>query len=253
MPGDQQLYSGTGIAVDAGSIINIPALSFARSSYLIAADALTTNAGTVPWLVVDLYWQDPVSGATIDHEQWVVTATTTSPAASVALVTGRGPSRSAQLAITLTNYDPAVNLAADLAVYQSTRGVSRADWRALGTGAQPYNTNAGANCPALIPGYKASASLASGANVQRSIGLYSGPATFAMQQSAGMELLWNIVSVQPQAVATTWPVIAGGVTSATVASWQVTLPRTPCIVIAENLGASATNVQWAVTALEQAS
>lgn len=253
LPGDQQLLAQPGTAVAAAASVAFNANVIARSSYLVFLAALFPAAATLPFVQADMFWADPAGTPVLAHEKWIIPGTSTSPAASNSPVTGRGPSKTALLNVNITNLDPAQAATVDFYLYQSTRDISRDDWRSLGLGAIPSFTNAASECASLLTGFKFSASLAAGAQINRVTGLYSGPAQFALQQSAAQSLLWNIVAIDPNFTSVQWPVVAGSVTPAEVFTEAVTLPRVPCEVIIQNNGASATNVQWALTAQEQAS
>jgi hypothetical protein len=254
IPLDQQLLGEMGFAVALGAPVPFNGVAFARSSYIITVDALAPAATTIPFIMVDAFWVDPVTNATIAHERWYLPATTTSPPQANALVAGRGPSKSSVLNLLVTSFDPVQTMTCDLTLYQSTRAVTRDDWRSLGVGALgPGFTNAAADCPALLPGYKQNALLTAGATVQRLCGLYAGEAQFCLIQSAAQNLSWQIQGAQPALVTANWPVVAGAAQTGAQANYSISLPRAPVLVTVTNNGAAGTNVQWAVTAQEFAS
>jgi hypothetical protein len=254
IPLDQQLLAQMGFAVALGAPVAFDGIAFARSSYIITVDALAPTAATVPFIMVDAFWVDPDTNATIAHERWYVPATITSPPQSNALVAGRGPSKSSVLNLLVTSFDAAQTMVCDLTLYQSTRAVTRDDWRSLGIGALGISfTNAASDPPALLPGYKAPGVLTAGSTVQRLCGLYAGEAQFCLIQSAGQNLSWQVQAAQPAAVVASWPIIAGAVQTAAQANYSITLPRSPVLVTVTNNGASSTTVQWSLTAQEFAS
>lgn len=249
-PGDQLLGSVTAQVIAAGASAAFDSNYFARSSYLIATDALYGSSASVPLPIFDMEWVDPTSGLVLAHERWVINGTSTSPASSNSPITGRGPSKSAQLNITVTNPDPLVSCSLDLALYQSSRAITRDDWRSLGMGAIPGYTNAASDCPMLIPGFKASANLNAGTSVSRVIGLYAGPAEFAVTQSAGQTLQWLVTALDSNQNLANPIIVDTGTSTSDFFQAGLTLPRCPCLITIENNGSSATTVGFAVTAQE---
>lgn len=254
IPLDQNILTQTGVAVQLGTPVLFEANIFARSSYIITVDALAPAATTVPWISLDMFWADPDTGATIARERWYINATTSSPASANALVAGRGPTKSSLLNMTLMAYDSVQAMSCDLSLYQSTRAVTRDDWRSLGTGAMgPSFVNAGGDQAALIAGSKIPASLAAGTSVKRVCGLYSGQAQFCLIQDGVQSLAWTVQAVEPGSAAANWPVVAGATTSSPQANYAITLPRSPTYITVTNNGGVATDVQWCLTAQEFAS
>jgi hypothetical protein len=253
IPSDQLLGSNTAANLAAGTSVGLGTFQIARSSYYLEIDALASSGGTIPLPYVDMTWVDPATSQVIAHEQWAFVATTASPATSNGLTFGRGPTKTAQLEVTLTNPDPSEMIAYDWALYQSTRTVTRDDWRTLNLGATAGYTIGNASESGLVIGWKAVSSLASGAQTVRLTGLYAGPAQFCVTQSAGESLAWQIQAAIPNVAAGSWPIIAAGVTSADASNTQVTLPRYPSLVTVTNNGGAATTTGWTLVAQEVAS
>lgn len=254
IPLDQQLLLETAVPVFLGVPVMFPGIQFARSSYIITIDALAPAPVTIPFITGDMYWVDPSSGATIAHEQWHIPATVTSPPQTNALVCGRGPTKSAVLNLNIQSYDPLQTITCDLALYQSTRVVTRDDWRSIGLGAMGADfTNSGNDPPALLFGNKGSAELNAGTSVARMCALYSGAAQFCLLQDNAQQLAWKVQAAQPATASALWPAIAGATQSSDQFNYSISLPRAPVLVTVTNNGGSATNVQWCLTGQEFAS
>lgn len=253
LPGDQQLISEPATSVASGATVALGTVDVARSSYLIACDALYSPGATQPFPYFDMVWSDPNTGLILARERWTIPGTSTSPASGASPVSGRGPTKAAQLAVSVTNPDPADGATVDCYLYQSTRDIARDDWRSNGLGAVPGYTNAATDCPALLPGYKVASVVTSSSSVIRVCGLYSGPAEFCVTQNNSQLLAVTLAALDGFGTLAAPTPVAAFNTSAAAATLAVTLPRCPVLVTVTNAGSGSTTLQWTLTAQEQAS
>jgi hypothetical protein len=253
LPGDQLLYQFETEEITASGSVTTGNLPFARGSYVIAADCLGAADSAMPFCQVDMFWMDPTTGLTTGHERWIFPQTDEEPAGAYLLVVGRGPAKAAGLTVTVTNFDTANNVYLDLAVFQSSRTVTRDDWRATTFGNVPNFTTAAVDPPALLLGFKEPASLGAGASVTRLCSPYAGAAVMSVTQTGGQALTWSIQAIDPNYPAADYPNTGGSATSADDSQVTVALPRAPVQVTVTNTGGSASTVSWCLTAQEFAS
>lgn len=250
LPGDQNLLEVAGQVVSSAAPYVTAALPVARGAYVVAIDALYSVSALIPFLQVDMVWTDSSTGLVIGHEQWVVPGTSAAPAAANSLVIGRGPTKADTLTITVTNYDTNFTASVDLSVYQSSRAITRDDWRNVSFAAIPSWTISGSACAGLIVATKAAAGLNAGISVQRIHALYCGQAQLAMTNSAGQAITWQMQAIEPSLGVASGPIINSAAFSAVQYETTVTLPRYPVLMIVTNNGASTSVVGWTVTAQE---
>lgn len=254
IPSDVLIGQKTGLVISAASSQVFGPYAMTSPAYAIAVDALVSASATVPFLSVLMTWTDPSSGLTVGEEKWYITGTSTSPAAANALTIGRGPTKAGKLTVTITNYDPATSAAIDLAVWQSSRMVTRDDWRGLQQGGViPGYTSPDCAAAAGMLGWMNSVTIGAGNSETWCCALYAGQAQFIF--GAGSTPDVNVALYLPAAdfPAASWPFFYNQAVTAITTQLYLPLPRGPVILHATNFAASAVTVTWSLAIQEFAS
>jgi len=225
-----------------------------QPSYSVAVDGLMNVASIVGLFTVTMRWTDPVSGFLVDQERWHVPSTTASLAANNGLVIGRGPSKSAQLIIIVHNNDAANNMTLDLIVWQSSRVVTRDDWRGFQESGSIPIWSVGSREPNSNQlGYENAVSVGAGVTRQRLAALYCGQAFLSVALAAGNTATVSVIVPFADVGSAAWPTIFAAASGATLVNAYITLPRCPVVVQIANAGAGAVVVTWSLVLQEFAS
>lgn len=212
-------------------------------AYLVSLDSQIGAGAALNMHGYSMQWLDPTTGELLDAETWYSAASSNAIGTQSALIGGRGPAKSGQLQLTVENFDPGQALTVNATVYQSTRVVTRDDWRHLGLSAIPNFV-----LPPLDPtngvlGCHLFANLGAGITQSRLCGMFAGQAQLIIGNSNGSSLAIQVNSLEPA-------IGAGGLldlysTSSTANQVIVplTLPRAPVQVSITNNGA-ATTMGW---------
>jgi hypothetical protein len=236
-----------------GTPLAIPAFPMTSPAYLISADLETSAPATVPCMGLKMAWEDPDSGALLDQETWYMQASSNALGSLSATVAGRGPCKSGQLAITLTDYDPAETISVNLAVYQSTRFITRDDWRHLGLSSIPTFTAPTVDPTNGILGYHAAAALGAGGSLTRLCCLYSGQAQLMVTNPATQSLTVQVNTLDPVLGVPNFVPLWLDTSAAAQVVVDVTLARGPAQVIVANNGSSSTPMAFSLVQQEFAS
>jgi len=164
---------------------------------------------------------------------------------------GKGPTKGAQVLITLTNLDTAQGITVQIFVGGTTQHIARDDWRNGHVNSVPgvvfSNLLAQAN---LLVGVLTFSVPASSSNAW-SLPLYSGQAWCWFQVSAAIAVTIFPNNSLPSQFSPGYLLYSA--TVSTTATTSVQLPRVPCLVRFENTSGSAITVDVMVTSLEYAS
>jgi hypothetical protein len=254
---DGNLASVAAQVIAASSSFQVYSGAISGASYAISLDGLISSAATIPFARVSLIWKDVAGGQVIDIQHWVIPTTNVSPANSNTLITGRGPARSQHVTVLLENYDPAQPLTADAYFYQSSRVVTRDDWRSISdntTFATPAGlTTANGNYlwttpdsdPANnIPGFMAKVAIPNGGYQGRMNAVYCGQYYLVVSKDDNVNtLLITVVAINPD-------VVPGGgehpfIFQEQLTGYQftgyITAPRGPVVVFLQNQGPNTIN------------
>lgn len=225
-----------------------------QPSYSVAVDGLVNAASINGLFTVTMRWTDPVTSFLVDQERWHISGTTSSPAANNGLVIGRGPSKSAQLSIIVHNNDAANNMTLDLIVWQSSRVVTRDDWRGFQESGSVPVWSVGSREPnSNILGYENAINVSAGVTRQRLCALYSGQGMLSVALAAGNTATVTVIVPLADVGVAAYPVIFAAAPGATLVNAYLSLPRCPVVVQIANAGAGAVVVTWSLIMQEFAS
>jgi hypothetical protein len=258
------------VTVPPASTVTVEGAVFGPISYSIGVDGEISAAATVPFMRVGFIWKDPTNTWITDLQHWVVPVSDVSPASSNTYTTGRGPSGGGHLTVNLKNYDPAYAITADIYVMQSSRFVSRHDWRSASnntTFATPGGlTNINGNYlwttpdsdPSnLVLGEMAKVAIANGAYQGRINALFTGQGYLVVSKDDNANtLLVTVAAINPDVVPGGGQHVFGFQTQLTgyQTTGYITMPRGPIVVLLQNQGpGNIGNVLYSLTGQEFAS
>lgn len=244
-----QVLTGTQ-AVSSGSVVLTEQITM--PSYLVCCAFSWAATPTVPFATVQLSWEDPSTLLDLDLETWTVPGSDATLATSTVTHTGRGPTRAGLLAVTVWNNDPAKVMTYNITVYQSSRVITRADWRQIAALAVPNFAGSNDDPTSLILGSENGATLAASGSDSWLCDLWAGPAWLTISQSPAETLHVFLLPQDPQGLATV-PYGYFSIDAAGGLYQQVTLPRCPVQLQINNTSATATSVTWSLIAQETAS
>jgi hypothetical protein len=244
VPSDVPLAYETGQSIGAGSDIVLGSYTITMPAYLVYVNASISDSATVPFITARMVWIDPVNGIDVDVQSWTL------PAGSVSAVTaGRGPTRAGSLQLILSNNDPTYDISCSVAIYQSSRAVTRDDWRQPNSPAVPGYVVPASDPPALALGWFAQSIPATTTDTYL-LPLWSGQATVQLINDAAAAIQAWLIPVLPPDPSWTDTAIWQFNGTAETETQQVALPRAPCTMSIRNTTAAAVTVGWAVTGQE---
>lgn len=253
-PADVAIITRTGLNVPANSAVTIGPVAVAAPAYAIAVDALISGSATIGILKVLFNWTDAISGVLVAQEQWYITGTTVTPAATNGLHTGRGPTKANLLTVLVHNYDTAQAATVDLMVWQSSRIVTRDDWRGLAEGGG-YVTFTVPNSEAQsgVLGWEDNASIAAGTSTVWLCPLYAGQASLSVAPSTLTGFVFAVIVPLVDRPSINWPQIFETQIPAAGNTGYLALPRCPVLISISNTGSSPFTVFWSLLVQEFAS
>lgn len=238
-------YGPTETVIPASGTSVLGSWPITSPAYLVSLDSSIGAGALLNMHGYFMQWLDPNTGELLDAETWYSAASSNAIGTTSALIGGRGPAKSGQLQLTVANYDSGQALTVNAAVYQSTRVVSRDDWRHLGLTAVPNFT-----VPFLDPtngvlGFVPSRALGAGATISRLCTMFAGQAQLIIGNSAGSSLAVQVNSLNPPIGAADLVLLYSTSVTANQTIINLTLPRAPVQVSITNNGA-ATNVEMSM-------
>lgn len=253
-PADVNLDNKVGVVVAPLTTVTLGVYLMTQPAYAIMLDSITGPGHLTGNMAVIMQWSDPLTSQIVTQERWYYPGTTTAPASANGLMAGRGPTKAAMLTVLIRNYDTTVTATIDYALWQSSRQVTRDDWRTVFLAA-PVNawTAPNADHRAGLMGWINNVTINAGTSDTRICGLYSGEATLAVQVSAFASVTVTVTVPLPSFSPTAWPVIASIPLTANQASVSLTLPRCPVSIKVANAGGAAITASWSLTVQEVAS
>ena len=251
VPADVELLSVISGTLPPGANVVSSGLDVTSPSYLIGGTFECTGATTKPFPLVTLQWQDSASGVELDYEAWTVAANTGPVTANIVQWFGRGPTKADTLIIDVDNPDPSVSLTYWMYVYQSSRVVTRADWRSPGLLSPPGYTLAGGDPSGLILASENGISIPSGGGSETWLmPLFAGQAVLTW--SFGVSQLYQFVVTSCDPTVTNAQVLNEEITAIS-GQFTFALPRSVCTLEVLNRGADTETASWTVVAQEFAS
>jgi hypothetical protein len=240
IPQDFQLLAQTTYTIGPNTIGNPVSLPVTFPAYQLTISTACPSGMAWPVLGCQVAWNDPVSGDGLDQEFWSMFCSDQPIGDQLAQVTGRGPSRTGLMTLEFYNLDVADTITYELTVYQSSRTITRADWRNVIIEDVPGLTNpTAANCPALILAFCSQQNIAASATLETICGLYSGQAQLRVSNPSGATIEAIVTaydgSLGPGAEV---PVYRSDTTSEDIDA-ALSLPRAPCVIKVTNNNATA--------------
>lgn len=225
---------------------NIP---FTRPGYLFR---ITANFGVglavAPYVKIDLTWLMAAQNIATWEENWYIYGGNNNNKRS----NGRGPALGDTMQIAVTNGDAVNSVIVNIDIYETTHAPARSDWRdidaAPSSGASKVVNKTAANILADVNSTVGANSL-----LQLNLPLYAGQAQLWLNQNTHAGSTVQIAPVGAFDLANQEPLIDIDWTLAPNVYEGIILPRCPCAIIAQNVGASAATLLASMTALEYAS
>jgi hypothetical protein len=256
----------SGFSLATGATKTVYSGPIQQTSYRLLAAAFNANGATSdnPFMKHALIWKDAQGGNTLDIEHWDQVQTNVSPAIDNALVTGRGPTKAGFLTWLVKNEDPANAVTVDAELLQSSRVVTRPDWRSVsnnysGSYTGAWTTLGGVSTPVsdppkLILGCSPGITLAALAIANRLHAIFAGQAQININ-NGGAPLIVNFLSVNPEfstILQQTDQIVLGA--NANVERANISLDRGPLFIeFANNSNVNATTFTYSMIAQEFAS
>jgi hypothetical protein len=254
IPSDIQLDLQAGVVIAANTTQSFGPYAMTEPSYAVSTDALFNVAATVANYAVTLRWLDPVTSALVASEKWYPTGTTSSPPVNSQLTVGRGPTKAAILVIQVTNGDPAQSMTLDFTLWQSSRTVTRDDWRGLALGGgYPFYTVPLAESRAGLLGWVTNQGIANTISFSWQAALYFGQAQLFYSMSSVTNV--NLIVTVPFENRTSpfYPTLFSGPLTLLQNTLNLSLPRCPVVVTISNNSGGPVTVSWSLTIQEFAS
>lgn len=258
VPVDLLVTSSFAVTVPAGGSLPLRNLVIDQISYLIVVDAECVAAPSVPFYSVSVQWKDPNTGTLLALDKWLLMATNVAPASGNCLVTGRGPSRAARLDVVILNEDAVNAITVDVSVYQSSRVLTRDDWRSLsnnisGTytyGGQTFSTPV-SEPTSLVLGNSPSITIAAGSSQSRINALFAGEAQLFVRVTGTTPTgSITLYGVDPDWATPLQQIYSADVTVDGVFTPFVALPRMLTVIQFVNTGTNSMTVQYSLIAQE---
>ena len=220
-----------------------PLAPVTQTSYLVKILLTIPNTATVPFAEVILSWVDSASGIQLAADSFIVPA---SSSGQQFVTSGWGPVKADSVLIEVHNFDPAQVLTASYQLYQTSRVVTRDEWR--------WVNRLDAN--AIVPGF----SLPTFVDDESVLGILNAvtiPAAtnsswlFGMAPGANVQFAGNAVGVTPGSISMTvfaapGSVYTGGgillhdVLTTSGFGFQFAAPRAPLLATIANNATSGT-------------
>jgi hypothetical protein len=254
VPSDIQLDLQAGVVIAANTTQSFGPYAMTEPSYAITTDALFSALAAVANYAVVFRWLDPVTGALVASEKWYPTGTTSSPPVNSQLTVGRGPTKAAVLLIQVTNGDPAQSMTIDFTLWQSSRVVTRDDWRGLALGGgYPFYTVPLSESRAGILGWVNLQAIANTISFSWQAALYFGQAQLFYSLSSVTNV--NLIVSVPFENRTTpnYPQLFSGPLTLLQNTLNLSLPRCPVIITISNNSGGPVTASWSLTIQEFAS
>lgn len=253
-PADVNLDSQALVSVPAASTVTLGAYLTTQPAYAMLFDALGTLATAVPTCSLQFNWLDPATLQTVTADRWFPPVTTSGTGLSNALTTGRGPTKSGQVQVQVHNYDPTNPMTIDWRFWQSSRIVTRDDWRTLSLASPASPLLA----PSLAPesnvlGWVANAAIPATTTSQWLATTYAGQARLHVNTGTVAGISLQVLVPFGNVGSGSWPILFQIPALAAEQSMDLALPRCPVVISIDNTTAGAVNVSWSLTATEFAS
>lgn len=254
VPADLIIAQETGQVIAAAGQVTYGPFTVTSPSYGIALDAVIANTATQPVLKATVDWVDSATGLTVDEQAWYWVGTPTSPGAVGALTTGRGPTNADTVFVTISNFDPAQAVTIDLALWQSSRIITRHDWRGIVVnGLLPGYSVPSSNQQAAMLAWENSVSIGVGATFKWLCPLFAGQVLWTWNLSSNSSVAAQMFVIMPDAPGGINPTVWNPAVPATNGETELVFPRAPVDVQIHNGGAAAITVSWSLAMLEIAS
>ena len=253
-PADVLMDNQAQVAIGPGVTKSYGPYLMTQPAYAAALAALMPANTAVGILKVTVTWSDPVTGLIVGQQRWFVASTSTAPALSNELHTGRGPTEGGQLQIDITNQDTAQTATVDLAVWQSSRVVTRHDWRTITHTA----VTGGFTTPSSHPrsgslGWAASATIPATQNTTWLCALYAGQGELFVITPQFASVTMQVSVPYSDAAVASQPFLYSQVLPTQQSLFAVTLPRCPVALELINQGGVPAIVSWHLILQEFAS
>jgi hypothetical protein len=258
---DQLLASGAAVSIPAATTKTLYSGPIANISYDLMVDLLNDGTPATPVCKLSVFWQNPSGAITLDAQNWQLLTGDTSPGISNMLYSGRGPTESSYVVVTLHNYDTSA-ITVDYELFASARVVTRHDIRSVIFGFASEYTYQGLNgysaldhAAAGILGYTPGIGLATSAELYRYLPLYCGQIQLSGNTSSGgSDMYLSVYAIDPDlpdkiALILTLKSDSNG----NIVAENVSLPRCPCVVRITNLNAATKTMKYSAVIQEFAS
>jgi hypothetical protein len=244
----------TAVVIAKASGYTVPEFQVTTPAYAVTWSAFLPSGSTAGLLRVTLNWIDSSTSAMVSQQRWYVPATSTTPAENNILVCGRGPTEADTMSITIENYDPDNQATVYLNVWQSSRFVTRHDWRGtLQSGSLFGYTSPANNMSGLVIAWETDTEIPASSNVAWQCPLYAGQALLTLPEGLAEDVDMSVSAILPDAASGFAVPLYQLTTAASLVQAQLSLPRCPVIVSFGNTAATANAVEWSLIAQEFAS
>jgi hypothetical protein len=251
IPADVQVLSVIGGTLTPGDNIITTDTEISAPSYLIGGSFQCVSGTTKPFPLIDVFWQDSTTGVTLDQEVWTMIANLGPVTPDICQWWGRGPTKANTIIIEIDNPDPTEDLTYWLYLYQSSRVVTRSDWRSPAVFAPPGYTMAPLDEQALILGSAASTAIGDGDAETWLLPVYAGQVTLTWAQNASESTQILVTGQDPSVTGEQQLFNETGLTGS--GQFTFPLPRCPATLEILNRGSASADYTWSVVAQEFAS
>jgi len=251
-PSDVLLSEHQSVAWAPGLSASYGPFNITGQSYAIQLHAEANSSMTNPVCQAVVYWLDAETGNILDTEIWTFTGEEAAFTGGPGMIQGRGPSRASQVVVQIFNWDPSFNFTGWFYLWQSSRVITRADWRGYSSGnAVPGYTVAASDSSALCLAWYPQTALAASNSIGLLARLYAGEAALMIHQSNAQSLAVTINELQPDMIGN--PIVYDNEFAGATIDPLLALPRSQCVISLVNNGSASTSVRICLTALEIAS
>lgn len=254
VPADLLLDNQQSVSIGAGIGLEFGPYVITSPSYGIALTSVVSLSGTLCVYRVTLTWTDSESGLVVDAQTWYATGSTASFGLNGTLTAGRGPSNADTLTVTIANLDPAEPITIDYASWQSSRIVTRHDWRTVVQNgqllvfSQPLSN--------LLAGQLAwvfNNAVAANSSPTWLCPLYAGQVQLTWFYPTATNMGLEVYVPLPDQTAANQPQLYNPSAVAAAGTITLLLPRCPVVVKVINNNSSTESVHWSLTIGEYAS
>lgn len=247
--GARQVFTVANQAIAPGGTYAPANISFTRPGYMFRITAnMGVGVAVAPYLKFDLQWLMAAPNVTSWEEIWYIYGGNNNGKRT----NGKGPVLGDTLKLTVSNGDAVNTATISLNIFETSQAPHRADWRdqdaAPSAGASKVVNNAAANILADV-----NSTVAANGQLQLNLPLYAGQAQLWLNQNTHAGSTVQIAPFGAYDLTNQEPLIDIDWTAAANVYEGIILPRCPCSILAQNVGASAATLLCSMAALEFAS